>query len=157
MTVELDVPAIRELLPHRYPFLMIDRVLEVRSSAEGDQMPMIRALKNVSINEEYFNGHFPRKPVMPGVLILESMAQAAGVLGLHILGEKRTPKTSYYFAGADGVRFKRPVEPGDQLEIVAEYVNDKRGIWKFSCRAYIEGGVVCSAEITCAEKDIDND
>lgn len=148
----LDVQGIKELLPHRYPFLLVDRVNSI--DIEGPDEGSIKALKNVTINEEFFNGHFPQHPIMPGVLIVESMAQVAGILGLHMLGDKRTSKTSYYFAGADHVRFKKPVVPGDQLSLEAEYVNSKRGIWKFSCRARVEGEVVCCAEITCAEKDI---
>lgn len=151
----IDIQGIKELLPHRYPFLMVDRVnsIDIKGPTEG----RIEAIKNVTINEEYFNGHFPQHPIMPGVLIVESMAQVAGILGLHMLGEKRTEKTSYYFAGADHVRFKKPVVPGDQLYLEAEYVNNKRGIWKFSCRARVDGEVVCCAELTCAEKDIKND
>lgn len=148
----LDVQGIKELLPHRYPFLMVDRVNTI--DIEGPDVGSIKAIKNVTINEEFFNGHFPQRPIMPGVLIVESMAQVAGILGLHMLGERRTEKTSYYFAGADHVRFKKPVVPGDQLHLEAEYVNSKRGIWKFSCRARVDGDVVCCAEITCAEKDI---
>ena len=148
----IDIQGIKELLPHRYPFLMVDRVnsIDIESPTEG----RIEAIKNVTINEDYFNGHFPQHPIMPGVLIVESMAQVAGILGLHMLGEKRTEKTSYYFAGADHVRFKKTVVPGDQLHLEAEYVNNKRGIWKFSCRARVDGEVVCCAELTCAEKDI---
>jgi 3-hydroxyacyl-[acyl-carrier-protein] dehydratase len=148
----IDIQGIKELLPHRYPFLMVDRVnsIDIESPNEG----RIKAIKNVTINEEFFNGHFPQHPIMPGVLIVESMAQVAGILGLHMLGEKRTDKTSYYFAGADHVRFKKPVVPGDQLHLEAEYVNNKRGIWKFSCCARVDGEVVCCAELTCAEKDI---
>lgn len=151
----LDVQGIRKLLPHRYPFLMVDRVntIEIEAKNKG----RIEAIKNVTINEEFFNGHFSHHPIMPGVLIVESMAQVAGLLGLHMLGEKRTDKTSYYFAGADSVRFKKPVVPGDQLILEAEYVNNKQSIWKFSCRAKVDGVIVCSAEITCAEKDISND
>ena len=148
----LDVNAIREFLPHRYPFLLVDRVTDITLGDETGGS--IEAIKNVTINEEFFNGHFPSQPIMPGVLILESMAQVAGILGLHLLGENRTARTSYYFAGADGVRFKKPVEPGDQLVITAEYVNDKRGIWKFKCRVTVDGETACCADITCAEKDI---
>lgn len=148
----LDVQGIKELLPHRYPFLLVDRVNSI--DIDGLNAGNIKAIKNVTINEEFFNGHFPQHPIMPGVLIVESMAQVAGLLGLHMLGDKRTARTSYYFASADRVRFKTPVVPGDQLNLEAEYVNSKRGIWKFSCSARVDGNVVCSAEITCAEKDI---
>lgn len=147
----LDIQGIKNLLPHRYPFLLVDRVNTI-DIKEGQGR--IEAIKNVTINENFFNGHFPEHPIMPGVLIVESMAQVAGILGLHMLGDKRTNKTSYYFAGADSVRFKRPVVPGDQLILEAEYVNNKRGIWKFSSRAKVDGKVVCCAELTCAEKDI---
>lgn len=152
MMPALDVQGIKKLLPHRYPFLMVDRVntIDINGASEG----RIEAVKNVTINEEFFNGHFKHHPIMPGVLIVESMAQVAGLLGLHMLGEKRTDKTSYYFAGADNVRFKKPVVPGDQLVLEAEYVNNRQGIWKFSCRARVDGKVVCCAEVTCAEKDI---
>lgn len=147
----LDIQGIKNLLPHRYPFLLVDRVNTVEIK-EGKCS--IEAIKNVTINENFFNGHFPQHPIMPGVLIVESMAQVAGILGLHMLGDKCTDKSSYYFAGADKVRFKKPVVPGDQLVLEAEYVNSKRGIWKFSCRAKVDGEVVCCAELTCAEKDI---
>ena len=109
----LDVQGIKELLPHRYPFLMVDRINTI--DIDGESVGRIEGIKNVTINEEFFTGHFPQHPIMPGVLIVESMAQVAGILGLHMLGDKRTDKTSYYFAGADKVRFKKPVVPGDQL------------------------------------------
>jgi 3-hydroxyacyl-[acyl-carrier-protein] dehydratase len=155
MMPAVDVQGIKKLLPHRYPFLMVDRINTI--DIDGQNSGRIEGLKNLTINEEFFNGHFPHHPIMPGVLIVESMAQVAGILGLYMLGEKRTDTTSYYFAGADKVRFKKPVVPGDQLILEAEYVNNKRGIWKFSCRALVDGDVVCSANVTCAEKDINND
>ena len=150
----MNLEDIKKILPHRYPFLLVDRVNTI--DIEGPTVGSIKAIKNVTINEEFFNGHFPQHPIMPGVLIVESMAQVAGILGLHMLGDKRTEKTSYYFAGADRIRFKKPVVPGDQLNLEAEYVNNKRGIWKFSCRARVDGDVVCCAEKTVNEKDIYN-
>lgn len=147
----MDILQIKEFLPHRYPFLLVDRVLDYQ--LEGEEVSLT-GLKNVSANEEFFNGHFPEHPIMPGVLILEAMAQAAGILGLHLLGENRTNRTAYYFAGSDKVRFKKPVFPGDQIILKAMYKSNKRGIWKFECHALVENEVVCCAELTCAEREI---
>jgi len=147
------IQQIREFLPHRYPFLLVDRIQEVDLDAENGAT--IRVLKNVTINEEFFNGHFPGHPVMPGVLTLEAMAQAAGLLGLTMLGDQRKPTTLYYFAGADHVRFKRPIEPGDQVILEARFLSGRRGIWKFDCRALVDDKVACAAEITCAERDLE--
>lgn len=155
ITPALDVQGIKQLLPHTYPFLMVDRVNTVE--VDGPNIGRIEAIKNVTINEEFFNGHFAHHPVMPGVLILESLAQVAGLLGLHMRGITKTDTTIYYFAGADSVRFKKPVIPGDQLVLEAEYINKKQGIWKFSCFAKVDGHVVCRADITCAEREISND
>ncbi|MAK90667.1 MAG: 3-hydroxyacyl-[acyl-carrier-protein] dehydratase FabZ [Oceanospirillaceae bacterium] len=149
-----SIQQIHEFLPHRYPFLLVDRIKEVDLEAENGAT--IRVLKNVTINEEFFNGHFPGHPVMPGVLTLEAMAQAAGLLGLTMLGEKRKPTTLYYFAGADHVRFKRPIGPGDQIILEARFVSGRRGMWKFDCRALIDDKVACAAEITCAERDLEH-
>ena len=148
-----SIQQIREFLPHRYPFLLVDRIQEVDLDAENGAT--IRVLKNVTINEEFFNGHFPGHPVMPGVLTLEAMAQAAGLLGLTMLGDQRKPTTLYYFAGADHVRFKRPIEPGDQVILEARFLSGRRGIWKFDCRALADDKVACAAEITCAERDLE--
>ncbi|WP_430459723.1 3-hydroxyacyl-ACP dehydratase FabZ [Thalassolituus sp. LLYu03] len=148
-----NIQQIQEFLPHRYPFLLVDRIQEVDLDAENGAV--IRVLKNVTINEEFFNGHFPGHPVMPGVLTLEAMAQAAGLLGFHMLGDNKTPTTIYYFAGADHVRFKRPIVPGDQICLEARYISGRRGIWKFDCRALVDDEVVCMAEITCAERDLE--
>jgi len=144
------VQTIQEFLPHRYPFLLVDRINEVDLDAE--EGPVIRAIKNVTINEEFFNGHFPGHPVMPGVLLLEAMAQAAGLLGMTMLGGERNPDMLYYFAGADNVRFKRPIVPGDQVVLEARFQNTRRGIWKFDCRSLVDGEVACAALITCAER-----
>lgn len=144
--------SIQDCLPHRYPFLLIDRVLEIDVDAADGQF--IRALKNVTINEDFFNGHFPNHPIMPGVLTLEAMAQAAGLLAVSIAGGPN-PNIIYYFAAADKVRFKRPIVPGDQLHLEARFVNKKRGIWKFDCQVVVDGDVVCSAEITSAERTME--
>lgn len=148
-----NIQHIQDFLPHRYPFLLVDRINTIDlDAADGAR---ISALKNVSINEDFFNGHFPGHPIMPGVLTLEAMAQAAGLLGLTMLGEKRKPTTLYYFAGADHVRFKRPIVPGDQVMLEARFMTGRSGIWKFDCRALVDDKVVCSAEITCAERDLE--
>ena len=142
----LDVKEIREYLPHRYPFLLVDRVVEL------DLPHSILALKNVSINEPFFDGHFPDMPIMPGVLILEAMAQAAGILGFKSQNKKPADGSIYLFVGVDDVRFKRPVVPGDQLMLRANYVSDKRGIWKFACTAHVDGELACTANIICADR-----
>ncbi|GAB6389471.1 3-hydroxyacyl-ACP dehydratase FabZ [Stutzerimonas marianensis] len=145
----MDINEIREYLPHRYPFLLVDRVVELDTEAKR-----VRAYKNVTINEPFFNGHFPQHPIMPGVLIIEAMAQAAGLLGFKMMGVKPADGTLYYFVGSDKLRFRQPVVPGDQLMLEASFISAKRGIWKFDCRASVEGKPVCSAEIICAEQKI---
>ncbi len=145
----MDINEIREYLPHRYPFLLVDRVVEL--DVEGKR---IRAYKNVSINEPFFNGHFPQHPIMPGVLIIEAMAQAAGILGFKMLDVKPADGTLYYFVGSDKLRFRQPVLPGDQLILDAQFISVKRGIWKFDCHASVDGKEVCSAEIICAERKL---
>ncbi|AYF90428.1 3-hydroxyacyl-ACP dehydratase FabZ [Pseudomonas sp. BN414] len=145
----MDINEIREYLPHRYPFLLVDRVVEL--DVEGKR---IRAYKNVSINEPFFNGHFPQHPIMPGVLIIEAMAQAAGILGFKMLDVKPADGTLYYFVGSDKLRFRQPVLPGDQLILSAQFLSVKRGIWKFDCHASVDGKEVCSAEIICAERKL---
>jgi 3-hydroxyacyl-[acyl-carrier-protein] dehydratase len=147
------IQEIHSLLPHRYPFLLVDRIQSVDLDAEDGAV--IRVLKNVTINEEFFNGHFPGQPIMPGVLTLEAMAQAAGLLGLTMLGDKKTPSTLYLFAGADNVRFKRPIVPGDQIVLEARFMSGRRGIWKFDCRALVDDKVACAAVITCAEQELE--
>lgn len=144
----MDVEAIRSYLPQRYPFLLLDRVLEVE--------PGKRAMgyKNVTINEEFFNGHFPGKPIMPGVLILEAMAQLAGVLGFETVGRRPSDGIIHLFVGADKIRFKRQVVPGDRLTLEAEVGANKRNIYKFSCRASVDGELAASAEILIAEQII---
>lgn len=150
---ELYIEQIKELLPQRYPFLMIDRVKMVDLEAEGGAF--IRAIKNVSINEGYFVGHFPGHPIMPGVASVEAMAQASGILSMLMEGEGRDPNIIQYFAGADKVRFKQPIVPGDQLVLEARFMVRRRGIWKFECRALVDDKVVCSALITSAERTLE--
>ncbi|MCP1647324.1 3-hydroxyacyl-ACP dehydratase FabZ [Pseudomonas sp. GD04087] len=145
----MDINEIREYLPHRYPFLLVDRVVELDIEAKR-----IRAYKNVSINEPFFNGHFPQHPIMPGVLIIEAMAQAAGILGFKMLDVKPADGTLYYFVGSDKLRFRQPVLPGDQLQLNAQFISVKRGIWKFDCHATVDDKAVCSAEIICAERKL---
>lgn len=144
----MDVKEIKEYIPHRYPFLLVDRVTELELGKT------ITAIKNVSINEPFFNGHFPDFPVMPGVLIVEAMAQAAGILGFKTQDKKPTDGSIYLFVGVDDVRFKRQVVPGDQLEMKVDYVSDRRGIWKFQCAAYVEGQLACAATILCADRKV---
>lgn len=142
----MDVNEIREYLPHRYPFLLVDRVVELN---KGES---IVAYKNVTVNEPFFNGHFPGLPVMPGVLIIEAMAQAAGILGFKTMDKKPSDGSIYYFVGADNLRFKRPVVPGDRVQLEARVVSEKRGIWKFECKASVDGELVSSATILCADR-----
>ncbi|MEE8059919.1 MAG: 3-hydroxyacyl-ACP dehydratase FabZ [Pseudomonadales bacterium] len=144
----MDIKEIQKYLPHRFPFLMIDRVLELNLSDS------IVAIKNVSINEPFFNGHFPQLPVMPGVLIVEAMAQAAGILGFKTLDKTPEDGSIYLFVGADKVRFKRQVIPGDQLVLKAKYMADRRGIWKFDCSAYVDDELAAAATIICADKEV---
>lgn len=147
-----EFPAVAEVLPHRYPFLLIDKIVEL--SLDTDQVARVAAVKNVTINEEFFQGHFPGHPIMPGVLTLEALAQASGYLGLLLAGEERAANMILYFAGTDHVRFKRPVLPGDQLQLEAIFNSSRRGVWKFECNAKVDGELVCSADIICAEKGI---
>lgn len=142
----MDIDGIREHLPHRYPFLLVDRVVEL---VPGES---IVAYKNLSINEEFFQGHFPGKAVFPGVLILEAMAQAAGILGFKSQGKTPADGSIYYFVGADDLRFKRPCVPGDQVYLHAKVLGDRRGIWKFAVRAEVDGELCASATILCADR-----
>ena len=142
----MNVEEIKEYLPQRYPFLLVDRVLEIELGKR------ILAYKNVTVNEEFFQGHFPGKPIMPGVLIIEALAQAAGVLGFKSQEKKPKDGYLYYFVGADDVRLKRPVVPGDQLMLEAVIITSKRGIYKFECRASVDSQMVGTAIIMCAER-----
>ena len=145
---EMNIEQIKEYLPHRYPFLLIDRVV----SFEKDRR--IVAIKNVTVNEPFFPGHFPHLHVMPGVLIVEAMAQAAAVLSLRSLGHKNDGKWVYYFVGIDGARFKKPVTPGDQLRIEVEAGPQKRGMAKFTAVAKVDDQVAAEAELLCALRKI---
>ena len=144
----MDIHQILKQLPHRYPILLIDRVLEI------DKGKRIKALKNVSINEPYFSGHFPHRPVMPGVLMLEALAQAAALLAFDMLGTTPDDKTVYYFAGIDGARFKRPVEPGDQLILEVTLDRMKAGIFKFKACAKVGEEIAAEAELMCTMRTI---
>ena len=144
----MDIHKILKQLPHRYPFLLVDRVLAI------DKGKTIKALKNVTINEPFFEGHFPHRPVMPGVLMLEALAQAAALLAFDTLDSAPTDDMVYYFAGIDGARFKRPVEPGDQLVLEVELLRMKAGIFKFKARASVDGDLAVEAELTCAMRKI---
>jgi len=144
-----DIHEVMNLLPHRYPFLLIDRVIEI---VPGESLT---ALKNVTINEPFFPGHFPIRPVMPGVMILEALAQATGLLAFRTEERQEERNTLYYFVGIDKARFKRPVEPGDQLIIKVDLIRTKRGIWVFDTVATVDDKVVCTAEIMCTEREID--
>lgn len=144
----MDIQEILEHLPHRYPFLLVDRVLECEPGKR------LVAVKNVSVNEPMFTGHFPERPIFPGVLIMEALAQATGILAFRSQGKKPDGSSLYYFAGIDNCRFKQPVVPGDQMILEVEVVKAKRGIWKFTAEAKVEGKVVASAELMCAEQEI---
>ena len=144
----LDIHEVLKHLPHRYPFLLIDRVLD----CIPDQS--LTAIKNVTINEPFFQGHFPHRPVMPGVLILEAMAQASAILSFKSIGTLPNKESVYYFVGIDKARFKRPVEPGDQLRIESRLTRKVKGIWLFECSAYVGNDLCCSAELMCTYKEI---
>jgi 3-hydroxyacyl-[acyl-carrier-protein] dehydratase len=148
MTV-FDINQIQKLLPHRYPFLLVDRVVEF---VKGER---IVAYKNVSFNEPYFTGHFPQKPIMPGVLILEALAQAAGILAFGTLDVQAEDDSVYYLVGVDGARFKRPVEPGDQLMLDVRLTRHMRNIYKFQAVARVGEEMAAEAELMCTERVID--
>ena len=145
----MDIHQILKRLPHRYPILLVDKVLELEKGKR------IRALKNVTINEHFFVGHFPQRPVMPGVLMLEALAQAAAVLGFETYDITPDDKTIYYFAGIDGVRFKRPVEPGDQLILDVSVSRMRAGLWKFDAKALVGEEVAVEAELMVAIRRLD--
>lgn len=145
----MDINEVLRYLPHRYPFLLIDRVLSYEAGKN------ITALKNVTINEPFFNGHFPHHPVMPGVLIIEAMAQAAAIVSFKTMDSKPSDDSVYYFAGIDKARFKKPVSPGDQLVLNVKIDRILRGIWKYSGTASVDGTVVAEAEFMCILKAIE--
>lgn len=148
-STSMDIHEILDHLPHRYPFILIDRVISMELGNE------IVALKNVTINEPFFPGHFPYHPVMPGVLIVEAMAQAAAILSFKTMGVKPSDDSVYYFAGIDSARFKRPVSPGDQIIFNVKIDRILKGIWKYSGVASVDGHVVAEAQMMCILKAID--
>lgn len=145
---QLDIHEVLKYLPHRYPMLLIDRVLDYTKDEK------LTAIKNVTINEPFFQGHFPYHPVMPGVLIVEAMAQACGVLSIKSMDTLPNENSVYYFVGIDKARFKRPVTPGDQLRIQVQIKRKMRGIWQFEGEAYVGEDLCCSAELMCTFKGI---
>ncbi len=144
----MDIHQVLKKLPHRYPILLVDRVLELEKGVR------IRALKNVTVNEPFFTGHFPHRPVMPGVLMLEALAQAAALLSFETEGAVPDDNTIYYFAGIDGARFKRPVEPGDQLVLEVALLRTKARVYKYAARATVDGELAVEAELTCTARAV---
>ncbi len=144
----LDIQEILRRLPHRYPFLLIDRVLRCEPGKS------LTGIKNVTYNEPFFTGHFPHRPVMPGVLIIEAMAQATGIFAFITTEKYPTEESLYFFVGADNARFKQIVVPGDQLVIHIDFIKSMRGVWKFDAEARVNDKVVASAEIMCAERQV---
>lgn len=144
----MDIYEVMKHLPHRYPFLLVDRVVDFKAGE------YLKAIKNVTVNEPFFPGHFPHRPVFPGVLMLEAMAQASGILAFKTTESLPSDDSLFYFVGIDDARFKKPVEPGDQVVMEVTVLKRKRDMWKFSAVATVDGKVVCSAELMCAKKDI---
>src|SRR6218665_3856146 len=144
----MDIYQILKKLPHRYPMLLVDRVVHIEPGKD------IKALKNVSINEPYFNGHFPNRPVMPGVLMIEALAQTAGLLSFATLGVELADDQVFYFVGIDGARFKRPVQPGDQLILDVTLERSKAGIFKFKGQASVDGELAVEAELMCTMRRV---
>ena len=149
MSTTMDIHQIIKKLPHRYPFLLVDRVIEFEKDVR------IKALKNVTINEPFFNGHFPNRPVMPGVLMLEALAQASALLSFSSEGEQSDGSRLYYFAGIDGARFKRVVEPGDQLILESTITRKKGAIYKYATRATVDGELAVEAELMCTVRAVE--
>lgn len=144
----MDIHEILKYLPHRYPFLLVDRVLSCQPGKD------IVALKNVTINEPFFAGHFPHHPIMPGVLIIEALAQAAGILTLKTMDAKTNNDSIYYFVGIDEARFKKPVQAGDQLMLKVEILRQIKGVWKYSAKAEVDGQLVTEAKLMCTMRNI---
>lgn len=145
----MDIGDILHHLPHRYPFLLIDRVTEFVANEH------LVGYKNVTYNEPFFAGHFPQKQIMPGVLILEALAQATGLLAFRSVERRADRNSLYYLVGIDKARFKRPVVPGDQLVLDVTVAGARRGIWRFNCEARVDGQTVTSAEVMCTEREVD--
>jgi|TARA_B110000908_G_C10266687_1_gene464695 3-hydroxyacyl-[acyl-carrier-protein] dehydratase len=143
----IEVQGIKLIIPHRYPMLLVDRVLDYQPGK------WLHAIKNVSVNEAVFNGHFPELPIFPGVLILESLAQATGILGFKST-ESREENEMYLFASIDKARFKKPVVPGDTMHLHVDFIKERRGMWKFYGEARVDGKVVCSADLMCARRTL---
>ncbi len=143
----MDINDVLEHLPHRYPFLLVDKVLDFEPGKS------LLALKNVTYNEPQFTGHFPNKPILPGVLVIEALAQATGILAYKSTNSKPDGKSLYYLVGIDKARFKRPVNPGEQLMLNVEVIKNMRGVWKFKAVATVDDNMVASAELMCAERD----
>ena len=150
MAAEMDVFEVLKHLPHRYPFLLVDRVLSC------DPGKSLSALKNVTINEPFFQGHFPNRPVMPGVLILEALAQATGILGVRSMAQEPPEDAMYFFVGIDNARFKHPVGPGDQIRLDVELKKVRRNIWVFHGKATVDGRLVASAELMCTLRRVED-
>lgn len=144
----MEIAEIRKYLAHRYPFLLVDRVLELEAGKR------IKAQKNVSINEPFFQGHFPHYAVMPGVLIIEALAQASGLLSLKSIGQQADDNTVFYFVGIDGARFKRPVVPGDVLVLESAFVMERRGLIKYAVKASVDNQVACEATLLCTQRNL---
>jgi 3-hydroxyacyl-[acyl-carrier-protein] dehydratase len=144
----IDIHEIQRLLPHRYPFLLVDRVIEY---TPGEHLV---AIKNITFNEPQFTGHFPQRVIMPGVLILEALAQATGLLAFKTAADVQSDNALYYLAGIDNARFKKPVEPGDQLRLEVKLVKNKRNFWKFSAEASVDGETVVTADIMCVHQEM---
>lgn len=143
----ISIEEIQKLIPHRYPMLLVDRVLDYEPGK------WLHAIKNVTFNEPVFTGHFPEYSIFPGVLILEAMAQATGVLGFKT-NQDKAGKELYLFASIDNAKFKRPVVPGDTMHLHVEFLKERRGMWKFYCEAKVDGNVVCSADLMCARREL---
>jgi 3-hydroxyacyl-[acyl-carrier-protein] dehydratase len=143
----MDILDIMDHLPHRYPFLLVDKVIDFEPGKS------LLALKNVTYNEPQFTGHFPHNPILPGVLVIEALAQATGILAYKSTGTKPNAESLYYLVGIDKARFKRPVNPGEQLMLKVEVIKNMRGVWKFNAVATVDDQLVASAELMCAERD----
>ena len=141
-----DIQLIQRIIPHRYPFLLVDKVIEI------DDLKSAKGIKNVTFNEPYFQGHFPEVPIMPGVIIIEALGQASGILGFVSMNKTPEEGSIYVLAGVDKVRFRKRVRPGDNIDLICKVVSEKRGIWKFDCRAELDNKLVCSAIILCADR-----